>query len=115
VGQQTFEVQSATLVGEHAKHVDQVRQEIFAQLRAMVEELEPVAQQWQGSAASAFQRLKVDYTEKHTGLDKVLGQIATALAANQTNYSTAEDESNQALTRVNAATSSIQNKMNPQV
>jgi WXG100 family type VII secretion target len=115
MSQPTFEVQSANLVGEHARHVDEVKQQILAQLRTLIQELEPVAQQWQGSAAAAFQRLKADYSDKHVGLDRVLGQISQALAANQSTYNTAETDSHQTLTRVNAGTSAIQNKMNPQV
>ena len=114
-GQQTFEVQSANLVGEHARHVDQVQQQIVAQLRTLIQDLEPVAREWQGAAAGAFQRLKTEYTEKHTGMDRVLSNIVGALSQNQTSYNTAESDSSQTLTSVAAQTSTIQNKMNPQV
>lgn len=114
-GPQTFEVQGAGLVGEHARHVDEVKQQIFAQLKSLIDELEPVAKEWQGSAASAFQRLKAEYADKHSGMDRVLGQIAVALSQNQSNYSSAEVDSSQTLTKVASETSSIQNKMNPQV
>jgi WXG100 family type VII secretion target len=114
-GPQTFEVQSASLVGEHARHVDEVQQQIFAQLKALIDDLEPVAKEWQGAAASAFHRLKAEYADKHTGMDRVLGQIAVALSQNQSNYNTAETDSSQELTKVASQTSTIQNKMNPQV
>jgi WXG100 family type VII secretion target len=115
MSQPTFEVQSTNLVGDHARHVDDVRQQIMSQLQALIQELEPMSTEWKGSAASAFQRLKADYAEKHTGIDRVLGQIAQALAANQSTYNTAETDSHQTLSRVNAVTSAIQNKMNPQI
>src|SRR4051794_30664518 len=115
MNQPMFEMQSANLVGEHARHVDEVKQQIFAQLRTLIQERERAAQQGRGWAASAFQRLKSEYEKKHPGLDRVLGQIAQALAVNQSNYNTAETDSHQTLTRVNSATSAIQNKMNPQV
>ena len=115
MSQPTFEVQSSNLVGDHARHVDDVRQQIMSQLQTLIQELEPMATEWKGAAASAFQRLKADYTEKHTGIDRVLGQIAQALAANQTQYNTAETDSRQTLAQVNATTSTIQNKMNPQI
>lgn len=115
MNQPTFEIQSATLVGEHARHVDEVRQQISAQLRTMIQELEPVAPQWLGTAGAAFQRLKTEYTERHTGVERVLGQIATALSTNQTNYHAADADSQQTLSQVTAATSAIVNKMNPTI
>lgn len=113
--QPTFEIQSASLVGDHARHVDEVRQHIMAQLQTLIQDLEPVSTQWMGTAGSAFQRLKSDYTERHTGVDRVLGQIAGALSVNQNTYSTAEADSQQTMTQINAATSSIVNTMNPQI
>jgi WXG100 family type VII secretion target len=114
-GPSTFEVQSANLVGEHARHVDDVKQQIFAQLKALIDDLEPVAKEWQGSAAGAFQRLKAEYADKQSGMDRVLAQIAVALSQNQSNYTTAETDSSQELTKVASQTSAIQNKMNPNV
>jgi WXG100 family type VII secretion target len=115
MSQQTLELQGANLVGEHARHVDEVKQHIFAQLRSLIQDLEPVAQQWQGSAAAAFQRLKAEYSDKQTGLDKVLSDIAQGLSVNQGHYNTAETDSHQTLTKVNATTSGIQNRMNPNI
>lgn len=107
------ELQGANLVGEHARHVEDVNNQIIAQLKQLITDLEPMATEWQGSAGSAFQTLKAEHHDKQHGLTKVLNDIAVALAGNQSEYNKAETTSQGDLDKLTAQTSAIQNKMNP--
>lgn len=105
----------ANVVGQHSQHVNQVKDEIFAQLRQLISDLEPMASEFQGAAGTAFHNLKVEYADKQAGLDAVLGQVAIALGQTHNNYMTGEDEGSQDQRTVMAETSAITNRINPAV
>ena len=110
-----FELREADVVGVHSQRVMDVKNEIFAQLRQLINDLEPMSSQFVGAAGSAFQNLKAEYADRQSGLDEVLGRVSLALSTAQNNYMTGEDEGSQDHRTVMAETSSIVNRINPQV
>lgn len=110
-----FELREADVVGVHAQHVVEVKDQIFDQLRQLINDLEPMAQDFVGAAGSAFQNLKNEYSDKQTGLDAVLGRVASALSMAHDNYMTGEDEGAQDQRSVMSETSAIINQINPQI
>jgi WXG100 family type VII secretion target len=110
-----FELREADVVGSHAQHVNDVKDQIFSQLRQLISDLEPMSSDFQGAAGTAFQNLKAEYADKQSGLDEVLGRVALALGTAHNNYMTGEDEGSQDQRTVMAETSSISNRINPQI
>ena len=111
----SFELHESGVVGTHSQHVLDVREQIHDQLRQLVTALEPMSHDFVGAAGSAFQNLKAEYTDKQSGLGNVLGRVAEALATAHNNYMVGEDEGAQDQRTVMAETSSIVNRINPQV
>ncbi len=110
-----FELQDANVVGVHSQHVMDVKNEIFGQLRQLINDLEPMSTQFQGAAGTAFQNLKAEYADRQSGLDEVLGRVSMALSSAHNNYMTGEDEGSQDQRTVMAETSTIVNRINPQI
>jgi uncharacterized protein YukE len=108
-----FELREYNVVGTQSQHVNDVKDQIFDQLRQLINDLEPMSADFVGAAGTAFQNLKAEYADKQTGLDKVLAQVAAALGAAHTGYMTGEDEGSQDQRTVMAETSSITNRINP--
>ena len=110
-----FELREANVVGTHSQHVNDVKNQIFDQLRQLISDLEPMSSEFQGAAGTAFQNLKAEYADKQSGLDEVLGRVALALSTAHNNYMTGEEEGAQDQRTVMAETSSIINRINPQI
>ena len=56
-----FELREADVVGTHSQHVNDVKDQIFDQLRQLIGDLEPMSSEFQGAAGTAFQNLKAEY------------------------------------------------------
>ena len=110
-----FELREAGVVGVHSQHVMDVKDQIWNQLRQLIDDLEPMSQDFVGAAGSAFQNLKNEYADRQSGLDEVLGRVALALSTAHNNYMTGEEEGAQDQRTVMAETSSIVNRINPQI
>jgi ESAT-6 family protein len=77
-----------------AKAASQIRQtsdEINGELRSLLSALEPVASQWKGQAASAFQQLIERWQQDANKLTQALGGIADAMDSSNKNYSQSEE------------------------
>jgi WXG100 family type VII secretion target len=79
-------------MGKAAQQVEQVSQQLQQLMRSLESQLEPMASQWKGAAASAFQNLINRFGEDSQKLTTALGNISEALAANSKNYSAAETQ-----------------------
>src|SRR4051794_14135148 len=108
-----FELREYNVVGTHAQHVNDVKDQIWAQLRQLISDLQPMSSDFVGAAGTAFQNLQAEYADKQTGLDKVLAQVAAALSTAHTGYMTGEDEGSSDQRTVMAETASISNRINP--
>jgi WXG100 family type VII secretion target len=82
---------SADTMAKAAQQVQQVSEEISAELRSLQGNLEPVAASWRGSASSAFQQLMVRWSEDANKLTTALQGIAEMLQSTNTNYSQVEE------------------------
>jgi WXG100 family type VII secretion target len=85
-----FNTDAATMQ-RAAQQVQQVSEEISAELRALQANLDPVAASWKGAAASAFQQLMVRWGEDANKLTTALQGISEMLASTNKNYSQVEE------------------------
>jgi WXG100 family type VII secretion target len=108
-------LEGSDVVGDHARRVEEVNSEVRAQLKQLIDDLEPMEHKFVGAAGKAFQDLKAEYADKQTGLDAVLEKIAAALEAAHGNYQTGEEEGAQEHQKVRAQTQDIANRINPQL
>jgi WXG100 family type VII secretion target len=74
-----------------AQQVQQVSEEIGAELNSLANSLEPVASSWKGSAASAFQQLMERWRQDATKLQQALADIAQMLDDTNKTYSQTEE------------------------
>ena len=86
----SFNTDAATMQ-RAAQQVQQVSEEINAELRALQANLDPVAASWKGAAASAFQQLMVRWGEDANKLTSALQGISEMLDSTNKNYSQTED------------------------
>jgi len=86
----SFNTDAATMQ-RAAQQVQQVSEEISAELRALQANLDPVAASWKGSAASAFQQLMARWGEDANKLTTALQGIAEMLDSTNKNYSQVEE------------------------
>jgi WXG100 family type VII secretion target len=88
------------VMAKAAQQVDQVSQEIGAELRSLQSQLEPVAASWKGSAASAFQQLMVRWGEDAQKLTQALQGISEMLQATNKNYSQVEEANHSQISQI---------------
>lgn len=86
----SFNTDAATMQ-RAAQQVQQVSEEISAELRALQANLDPVAASWKGSAASAFQQLMARWSEDANKLTTALQGISEMLQSTNKNYSQVEE------------------------
>lgn len=85
-----------------AQQVDQVSQEINAELRSLLSQIEPVASSWKGQASTAFQTLMTRWHEDATKLTQALQGISESLSSSTKTYSAAEDSNQQQISKISA-------------
>jgi WXG100 family type VII secretion target len=74
-----------------AQQVQQVSESLQQQMRSLMNNLEPLASTWKGTAATAFQQLMERFQGDSQKLSTALGNIANALDANTKNYNASEE------------------------
>ena len=110
-----IELLDPNLVGVHSAHVMDVKEQIMAQLRQLVSDLEPLEHDFAGGAGRAFQALQGAAAERQSGLGNVLERVAVALSTVHNNFMTGEEEGAQDQRTVMADTVAIHNRINPQI
>jgi WXG100 family type VII secretion target len=86
----SFNTDAATMQ-RAAQQVQQVSEEISAELRSLQGQLDPMAASWKGAASSAFQQLMVRWNEDANKLTSALQAIAEMLDSTNKNYSQTEE------------------------
>ncbi|HKN97625.1 MAG TPA: WXG100 family type VII secretion target [Pseudonocardiaceae bacterium] len=76
------------------RSLQEMNEHLQGSLKQLQGEVETVASQWTGSAATAFQNLMMRFNEDATKLNQNLQQMSEAMAGNNQAYQTSE-ESNQ--------------------
>ena len=94
-----FNTDAATMQ-KAAQQVQQVSEEIGAELRSLAGNLEPVAASWKGAAASAFQQLMVRWNEDANKLTSALQSIAEMLDSTNKNYSQVEEANQSQISQI---------------
>lgn len=80
-----------------AQAVTQTVQDIQSEQRQLMSALEPIASQWKGAAASAFQQLIQRFDDDAQKLTQALDAIGQALGANTKNYQAVEEQNNSSI------------------
>lgn len=86
----SFNTDAATMQ-RAGQQVQQVSQEISAELRSLQANLDPVAASWRGAASSAFQQLMARWSEDASKLTSALQGISEMLESTNKNYSQTEE------------------------
>lgn len=95
----SFNTDAATMQ-RAAQQVQQVSEEINAELRSLQGNLDPVAASWRGSASSAFQQLMVRWSEDANKLTSALQGIAEMLESTNKNYSQVEESNHSQIANI---------------
>jgi WXG100 family type VII secretion target len=90
----------AAVMQKAAQQVQQVSDEISAELRSLQGNLEPVASQWKGAAASAFQQLMVKWHDDANKLTQALQGIAEMLDSTTKGYTQVEDSNTSQISNI---------------
>jgi WXG100 family type VII secretion target len=93
---------SIDVMQKAAQQVNQVSEEINAELRSLLAQIEPVAAGWKGEAASAFQALMARWNEDAQKLTQALQGISESLGSSTRNYSAAEDSNAAQISKISA-------------
>lgn len=83
-----------------AQQVHQTSDDINAELRSLLSQLEPVASSWKGTAASAFQQLMQRWHEDGQKLTQALAGIAEALDSSTTGYTQVEEQNSSQISKI---------------
>ncbi|MCA1691540.1 MAG: WXG100 family type VII secretion target [Actinobacteria bacterium] len=81
-----------------SNHVFEVNDQIQAQLRSLLERLDPLMSSWQGAAANSFHVLKERWHENATKLNDSLRGIGDGLVQSRDTYAATEDTNVQSFT-----------------
>lgn len=95
----SFNTDAATMQ-RAAQQVQQVSEEITAELRSLQGNLDPVAASWRGSASSAFQQLMVRWNEDASKLTSALQGISEMLDSTNKNYSQVEESNHSQIANI---------------
>jgi WXG100 family type VII secretion target len=74
-----------------AQQVQQVKEELSAELNSLRSQLAPLEGQWSGAAQAAYMQLQERWNEDATKLFNALDEIGQALLGNVNTYSQTED------------------------
>jgi WXG100 family type VII secretion target len=74
-----------------ASQIRQTSDEINGELRSLLALLEPLASQWRGEAATAFQQLIERWQQDANKLTQALGGIADGMSSSSSSYSSSEE------------------------
>lgn len=90
----TTAVQFQSMAGA-ADGTRKVATDLTAQLNQLDSYLKPLVANWTGDAAQSYQQLKAQWTRSAEGLSGILRQLAAALNAAHTTYSSTERKNTQ--------------------
>lgn len=80
--------------------MQQTNEALQKNLSTLQSEVEGVGQGWVGTAATAFNNLMMKFHEDATKLNQDLQQISEAVAGNNTNYQSQEQEAQSSMTQI---------------
>jgi WXG100 family type VII secretion target len=75
-----------------AQQVQQVKEELSAELNSLRSQLTPLEGQWSGAAQAAYMQLQERWNQDATKLFNALDEIGQALSGNVNTYSTTESD-----------------------
>jgi WXG100 family type VII secretion target len=75
-----------------AQQVQQVKEELSAELNSLHSQLAPLDSQWTGAAQAAYMQLQQRWNDDASKLFNALDEIGQALMGNVNNYSTTEED-----------------------
>jgi len=75
-----------------AQQVQQVKEELSAELNSLRSQLAPLDSQWSGAAQAAYMQLQQRWNDDASKLFNALDEIGQALMGNVNTYSSTEDE-----------------------
>ena len=85
-----------------SRHVFDVAAALQAELTSLVSRLDPLAAQWQGPSAAAFQAARAQWQEHAAKLTTALNDIGHGLVANTQNLRASEDASRHGFTSISS-------------
>src|SRR5579859_4528220 len=94
-----YQAELGTMQGA-AQHVQDVNDQIQAQLSSLLSRLEPLQSGWKGTGATSFQSLIQRWHEDATQLNSVLRSIGERLAQTHANITTTEGEVGQSFNTI---------------
>jgi WXG100 family type VII secretion target len=94
-----FRAELSTMQGA-AQHVQEVNEQIQAQLTSLLSRLEPLQSAWKGEGATSFQSLIERWHEDASQLNTVLGSIGERLGQTHANITTTEGEVGQSFNTI---------------
>ncbi len=80
-----------------ARRFETVNGELQAMLGALMAELEPLRQRWQGLGAASFERVREAFRADQEALNRALVDTAAAIRASGSAYAATDDRSGRAL------------------
>jgi WXG100 family type VII secretion target len=80
--------------------IEQVSQSINSQLNSLMNQLQPVASTWKGSASSAFQQLMERWQSDATKLTQALNSISEMMGTSSKNYAASEEQNTSAISNI---------------
>ncbi len=90
-------------MSQAARHVDEVANNIQAELNSLDNRIQPIASTWRGQGASAFMALHTRFVEDARKLRQVLAEISQGLDQSGKRYQSQEDAVAQQMTRTMGA------------
>lgn len=85
-----------------AQHVNEVAEQIDAELRNLDNRIQPITATWQGAGAASYMALHQRWTDDQRKLRQVLAEISQGITQNATRYQTNEDEVAAAMARTSS-------------
>ncbi|WP_033436748.1 WXG100 family type VII secretion target [Saccharothrix sp. NRRL B-16314] len=79
-------------LGNAANDISSQASKVQSELDNLKDRLNPVIAQWQGGASEAYQQAQTAWDQSAAGLQQVLAQVGTAVAAATEAYQAAENK-----------------------
>lgn len=83
--------------------IDEVNGQIQGELSKLNTLVESITQGWQGAAATAYHQLQQQWNEDAGALNKVLGEIKSAIDATTKQYAATEEDQRSSLSKVSGS------------